>query len=83
MEIAIQLVGMLLEFLTMFVLILAVLFLSWLTVLVGGRKLRPGDVVRGLCALAVFHECLDICTLRIETLSNQHGLMGPWRLFHK
>ena len=67
----------------MLVLGLEALFLSWLTVLVGGRELRPSNVVRGLCALAVFHECLKICSLRMETLSNQHGLAGPWRLVGK
>ena len=46
---------MLLAFLTMIVLGLEALFLSWITVLVGGSKLRPGDVVCGLCALTVFH----------------------------
>ena len=60
MKKAIQLGGTLLVFLTMLVLGLDALFLSWLTVLVGSSKLRPGDVVRGLCALVVFHECFDI-----------------------
>ena len=83
MKRAIQLGGTLLAFLTMLVLGLEALFLSWITVLVGGRKLRPGAVVRGLCGLAVFHKCLEICTLRIETLSNKHGLVGPWRLVGK
>ena len=69
-----------LAFLTMLVLRLGALFLFWLTVLAGGRKLRPGDVVRGLFALAVFHKGLEICDLRIETLRNQHCLVGPWRL---
>ena len=67
---------MLLAFITMLVLGLDAIFLSWLTVLVGGSKLCPGDVVRGLCALTVFHEGLEICGLRIKTLSNQHGLVG-------
>ena len=80
MERGIQLDGTLLAFLTILVLRLDALFLSGITVLVGGSKLRPGDVVRGLCGLAVFHEGLEICTLRIETLSNQHVLVGPWRL---
>ena len=80
MKRAIQLGGTFLEFLTMIILRLGALFLSWLTVLVGGSKLRPGDVVRDLSALSVFHECLKICGLRIETPINQHGLVGPWRL---
>ena len=74
---AIQLGGTLLAFVTMLVFGLEALFLSWLTVFTGGSKLRPGDVVRGLCTLAVFHECLKICSLRIKTLSNQHGLVRP------
>ena len=80
MEREIQLGGTLLAFLTMLVLRLDALFLSRLTVLVGGSKLCPGDVVRGLCALSLFHEGLEICTLRIETLINQNGLVGPRRL---
>ena len=80
MERAIQLGGTLLAFLTLLVLILDALFLSPLTVLVGGSKLCPSDVVRGLCALAVFHKCLQICGLRIETLINQHFLVSPRRL---
>ena len=79
-EIAIQLGGTLLEFLTMLVLRLGAIFLYRLTVLVGGSKLRPGDVVLGFCALTVLYKGLNICGLRIETLSNQHGLVGPWRL---
>ena len=51
MEISIQLGGTLLVFLTMLVLRLEALFISCPTVLVGGSKLRPGDVVRGLCEL--------------------------------
>ena len=78
MERAIQLGGTLLEFLTLLTLRLDALFLSRLTVLFGVRKLRPSDVVRGLCALAVFHKGLEIYTLRIETLRNQHGIVGPW-----
>ena len=66
MKRAIQLGGMLLVFLTMLVLGLDALFLSWITFLVGGSKLLPGDFVRGICALAVLHECLKICILRIE-----------------
>ena len=58
MERAIQLGGTLMEFLTMLVLRLYSLFLSWLTVLVRGRKLCPGDVVGGLCALAVLDKGL-------------------------
>ena len=77
---AIQLGGTLLVLLTMPVLRLDVIFLSRLTVLVGGSKLRPGNVVRGICALSVFHECLEICNIRIETQSNHHGLVVPWRL---
>ena len=83
MKRAIHLGGTLLEFLTMLVLGLEALFISLLTVLVEGSKLCPSDVVHGLCALAVFHECHKICSLRIETLSNQHGLVGPWRLVGK
>ena len=60
MKRAIQLGGTLLAFLTMLVLGLDALFLSWLTVLIGGSKLRPSNLVCGLCLLAVFHECLKI-----------------------
>ena len=60
MERAIQLGETLLAFLTMPVLRLDALFLSWLTVLAGGSKLLPGDVVCGLYALALFHEGLEI-----------------------
>ena len=67
-KIAIYLGGTLLAFLTMIILILGALFLPWLSVLVRGRKLRPGDVVGGFCALAVLHKDLEICSLRIETL---------------
>ena len=66
MERAIQLGGTLLAFLTMLVLGLDALFRSWLTVFVGGSKLFSSNVVRGLCAVAVFQECLKICSLRIE-----------------
>ena len=55
MEIAIHLGGALLAFLTVIILRLGALFLPRLAVLVGGSKLRPGDVVCGLCAIAVFH----------------------------
>ena len=68
MERAIHLGGTLLEFLTMIFLRLGALFLSRLAVLVGGSELRPGNVVCGLCALAVFHKGLEIFGLRIETL---------------
>ena len=77
MERATQLGGTLMVFITMLVLRLDTLFLSWLTVLVGGSKLFPRNVLPGLCALAVFHEYLETCTLRIETLSNQNGLVDP------
>ena len=80
MERAIHLGGTLLEFLTMIVLRLGALFLSRIAVLVGGSKLRPGDIVRGFCALAVLHKGLEICGLRIETLRNQHCLVGSRRL---
>ena len=80
MERAILLGGTLLAFLTMLVLRLGALFLPQLTVLVGGIKLRPDNVVRGFCALAVFHKGLDICGLRIETLRNQHCFVGPRHL---
>ena len=83
MERAIQLGGTLLACLTMLVLRLDALCISWITVLVGGSKLRPGDVVRDLSALSVFHECLKIYTLSIETLGNHHGLVGTWRLVGK
>ena len=56
------------------------LFLPWLAVLVGGNKLRPGDVVSGFCALAVLDKGLKICGLRIETLRNQHCLVSSRRL---
>ena len=80
MERAIQLGVTLLAFLTMLVLRLDALFLPRLTVLVRGSKLRPGDVVRGLCTLAVLHKGLEICSLRIETLKNQHCLVISWRI---
>ena len=83
MEIAIYLGGTLLAFLTMIVLRLGALFLPRIAVLVGGSKLCPGDVVRSFCALAVLHKGLNICGLRIETLRNQHCLVGSWRLFGK
>ena len=60
MERSIQLGGTLLAFLTMLVLRLDALVLSRLTVLIGGSKLHPGNVVRGICALAVFHKGLEI-----------------------
>ena len=56
MERAIHLGVTLLVFLTMIILRLDAIFLFRLAVLVGGSKLRPGDVVRGFCALAVFHD---------------------------
>ena len=80
MERAIHLGGTLLAFLTMIVLRLGALFLYWLAVLVGGSKLRPVEVVRCFCALAVLHKGLKIFGLRIETLRNQHFLVGSWRL---
>ena len=83
MEIAIHLCGALLAFLTMIILRLVALFLSRIAVLVGGSKLRPGNVVRGFCTLAVLHKGLDICGLRIETLRNQHCLVGPRHLVGK
>ena len=83
MERAINLGGMLDAFLTMIILSLGALFLPRLTVLVGGSELCPGDVVRGLCALTVFHKGLKICSLSIETLRNQHCLLGSWRLVGK
>ena len=66
MERSIHLGGTLLTFLTMIILSLGVLFLPWLDVLVGGRKLRPGDVVNSFCALAVLDKGLNICGLSIE-----------------
>ena len=76
MERAIHLGGTLLAFLTMIILRLGALFLPQLDVLVRGSKLCPGDVVRGFCALTVLHKGLEICGLRIETLRNQHCLVG-------
>ena len=64
----------------MIVLRLGALFLSRLAVLVGGREHCPSDVVRGFCALAVLHRGLKICGLSIETLRNQHCLVGSRRL---
>ena len=55
MERAIQLGGTLLAFLTMLVLRFGALFLSWLTALVRGREICPGDVFCGICALSMFH----------------------------
>ena len=68
---------MLLAFLTMLVFRLGAIFLSRLTVLVGGSKFFPGDGVCGFWTLTVFHKSLEICGLRIETLRNQHYLVGP------
>ena len=80
MERAIHLGGTLLAFLTMIILRLNALFLPRLAVLVGGSKLRPGDVVGGFCALAVLDKGIDICGLRIKTLRNQHCLVSSWGL---
>ena len=80
MKKAIQLGGMLLAFLTMLVFGLEALFIPWLTVLVRGSKLRPGDVVGGFCALAVLDKGPNVFGLRIETLRNQHCLVGSRRL---
>ena len=63
MEREINLGGTLLAFLTMIFLRLGALFIPRLAVLVGGSELRPGDVVGGFCALAVFDKGLEICGL--------------------
>ena len=65
MERAMNLGGTLLAFLTMIILRIGALFLPRLAVLVGGSKLRPGNVVGGFCALAVLDKGLKICGLRI------------------
>ena len=80
MERAIHLGGTLYAFLTMIILSLGALFLPRLAVLVGGIKLRPGDVVGGLCTLTVLNKGLDSCSIRIKTLSNQHCLVISWCL---
>ena len=80
MERAIHLGGTLLAFFTMIVFRLGALFLPRLTVLVGGSKLHHGDVFGGFCALAVLDKGLEICSLRIETLINQHCLVSSRRL---
>ena len=72
MEKAIHLGGTLYVFLTTIILSLVALFLPWLAVLVGGRELRPGDVVGGFCTLAVIDKGLKICGFRIKNLNNQH-----------
>ena len=80
MERAIHLGGTLDAFLTAIILSLGALFPPRIDVLVGGSKLRPGDVVGGFCALAVLDKGLESCCLRIKTLSNQHCLVRSRRL---
>ena len=80
MERAINLGGTLDAFLTMIILSLGALFLTRLTVLVGGSKICPGDVVGGFCALSVLNKGLESCCLSIKTLSNQHCLVRYRRL---
>ena len=58
MERSIHLGGTLDAFLTMIILRLGALFLPRIAVLVGGSELCPGDVVGGLCALAVLDKGL-------------------------
>ena len=66
MERAIHLGGALDAFLTVIILSLGAIFFPRLAVLVGGSELRPGDVVGGLCALAVLDKGLDSFCLRIK-----------------
>ena len=63
MERAIHLGGTLLVFLTMIIHRLGALLLPRLAVLVGGRKICPGNVVSGFCALEVLDKGLEICGL--------------------
>ena len=58
MERQIHLGGTLDAFLTTITLSLGALFPPRLAVLVRGSKLRPGDVIGGLCALAVLDKGL-------------------------
>ena len=66
MERAIYLGGTLDAFLSVIILSLGALFFPRLAVLVGGRELRPGDVVGGFCALAVLDKGLESCCFRIK-----------------
>ena len=83
MEREIHLGGTLDAFLPAIILSLGALFTPRLAVLVGGSELRPGDVVGGLCALAVLDKSLVSCCLRIKTLINQHCLVRSRRLVGK
>ena len=80
MERAIHLGGTLDAFLTVIILSLGALFPPRLAILVGGSKLRPGNVVGGFFALSVLNKGLKSCGLRIKTLSNQHCIVRSQRL---
>ena len=67
-------------FLTMITLGLGVLVPPRLAFLVRGHELFRGDLVGGLCALAVLDKGCETRCLRIESLRNQHGLVRLWRL---